>query len=217
MKKRATITISGDVQDVGFRGLVMRLAQKSSLVGYAENLPDGSVRAVCEGEEKFIKAFVKKLDIRNGDIDVEKLDVEWSKVQGKFKYFEVKYSDLGAEMFQGFGTAGRMLGDVRDEVKASRQDIKAMHIDLKKGFKETKDGLAEVKNEVRNVGQKVENMHTDMNTRFDTLDTKYGEFGKDMKALRGDISDMKLLATEFREFKDLFAIYVNHQLQKDSE
>jgi hypothetical protein len=63
----------------------------------------------------------------------------------------------------------------------------------------------------------VKSMHTDMNTRFDTLDTKYGEFGKDMKALRGDISDMKLLASEFREFKDLFAIYVNHQLQKDSE
>jgi hypothetical protein len=35
-----------------------------------------------------------------------------------------------------------------------------------------------------------------------------------MKALRGDISDMKLLASEF---KDLFAIYVKHQLQKDSE
>ena len=64
MKKRATIIISGDVQDVGFRGTVMRLAQKSGLVGYAENLPDGSVRAICEGEEKSIKVFARKLDIR---------------------------------------------------------------------------------------------------------------------------------------------------------
>jgi len=184
VRKRATAIISGDVQDVGFRGLVMRLAQKSDLVGYVENLPDGSVRAVCEGEEKSIKAFAKKLDIRNGDVSVDRVDVKWSKVQGKFKYFEVRYSNLGAEMFQGFATAGRMLKEVGQKV----------------------DG----------VGDKIDGMHTDMNTRFDTLDSKYGEFGKDMKALRGDIGDLKLLASEFREFKDLFAIYVKHQLEKDS-
>jgi acylphosphatase len=190
-KKRATIIISGDVQDVGFRGIVMRLAQKSELRGYVENMRDGSVRAICEGEEKAIKAFAKKLDIRNGDVSVENVDVKWSKAQGKFKYFEVKYSDLGAEMFQGFATAGRMLGDVTKEVRIVGQKVDV-------------------------VGQKVDSMHDDMNTRFDTLDTKYGEFGKDMKFLRGDISDMKLLASEFREFKDLFAIYVKHQLEKDA-
>ncbi|MFO7619166.1 MAG: acylphosphatase [Thermoplasmata archaeon] len=182
MKKRATIIISGDVQDVGFRGLVMRMAQKMNLVGYVENLPDGSVKATCEGEEKAIKTFIKMLDIRNRDINVEKVDVKWSKAQGKFKYFEVKYSDLGAEMFQGFATAGRKLSAID-----------------------------------HNLGNKIDAMHSDMNSRFDTLDTKYGEFGKDMKVLRGDIGDMKLLASEFREFKDLFAIYVKHQLDKDSQ
>jgi len=94
----------------------MRLAQKAGLVGYAENIPDGTVRAVCEGEEKAIKGFAKKLDLHEGDINVAAVKVEWSKPKGKFKYFEIKYSNLGAEMFQGFATAGKMLGEVAKKV-----------------------------------------------------------------------------------------------------
>jgi acylphosphatase len=182
-KKRATIIISGDVQDVGFRGLVMRLAQKAELFGYVENMPDGSVRAICEGEEKAIKGFVKKLDIRNGNISVEKVDVKWSKAQGKFKYFEVKYSDLGAEMFQGFATAGRMLGDVR-------LDIKAMHTDLKEGFSdlknETKEGFSDLKNETIKTHEKLDGIG---NTLGDVVE-RYGEFGEKMTKLEHDIGDL---------------------------
>jgi acylphosphatase len=155
VKKRATIVISGDVQDVGFRGTIMRLAQKANLTGYVENLPNGTVRAVCEGEEKSIKGLIKKLDIRNGDIYVEKIEAKWSKVQGKFKYFEVKHSDLGAEMFQGFATAGRKLSAID-----------------------------------HNLGNKIEAMHLDMNTRFDTLDNKYGEIGEKMTTLEHNIGDL---------------------------
>ena len=156
MKKRAEITISGDVQDVGFRGTIMRLAQKANLTGYVENLPNGTVRAVCEGEEKAIQGFVKKLDIHNSDIIVEKIDIKWSKVQGKFKYFEVKITNLGNEMFQGFATAGRMLNKVSQNVDGVRTEVISMH--------------------------------TDMNIRFDTLDTKYGEIGVKMSTLEHDIS-----------------------------
>ena len=109
MKKRATIIISGDVQDVGFRGTVMRLAQKAGLAGYVENLPDGTVRVVCEGEEITIKNFMRALNIRQGDVKVDNIHNQWSKVQGKFKYFQVKYSQIGAELFQGFATAGKKL------------------------------------------------------------------------------------------------------------
>ncbi|MBI5000452.1 MAG: acylphosphatase [Euryarchaeota archaeon] len=180
MKKRATVVISGDVQDVGFRGTVMRIAQKAGLIGYVENLPDGTVRAICEGEEKSIRGFLKKLEIRNDDISVEKVAVKWSKAQGRFKYFEVKYSDLGAEMFQGFATAGRKLS--------------TMHTDLKGGFKETKEGLSDLKNEMKGGFNKVEtaisSMHSDVNTRFDTLETRYGEIGHDIKTVKTDMAKL---------------------------
>jgi acylphosphatase len=51
MKKRAILTVEGDVQEVGYRSAVMKIAQKLRLVGYVENLPNGAVKVVCEGEE----------------------------------------------------------------------------------------------------------------------------------------------------------------------
>lgn len=183
-EKRATIALTGDVQDAGFRGKVMRIAQKQELTGYIENLPDGSVRVVCEGDEDLIDDFSKKLDIHEEYMDVEKIEVEFTEPTGEFEDFRVIFSDLGMEMFQGFATAGKMLNVVGLKVDGVSSDVRAMH--------------------------------SDMNNRFDKLDHTYGEFGKDMKTLKNDIGDMKLLASEFREFKDLFAVYVKHELEKDS-
>ncbi|MBI5001333.1 MAG: acylphosphatase [Euryarchaeota archaeon] len=169
MKKRATIVISGDVQDVGFRGTVMRLAQKAGLVGYTENMPDGSVRVVCEGEEKAIKSFIKKLDICEGVIDVEAVKVEWSKPKGKFRYFEVKYSNLGAEMFQGFATAGRMLTDVNTNIKTMHTDLKDGFSDLKSETRTTHEKLGSIDNRLGDalsrydkIGKKMDNVETNL-------------------------------------------------------
>lgn len=165
MKKRATLVISGDVQDVGFRGAVMRIAQKADLVGYVENLPDGTVRAICEGEEKAIKGFVKKLDIHGDDIDVEKIDVKWSKAQGKFKYFSVKVTNLANEMFQGFATAGRKLG--------------TMHTDLK-------DGFSDLKSETRTTHEKLGSID---NRLGDAL-SRYDKIGKKMDNVETNLAEL---------------------------
>jgi len=131
---RGTIVISGDVQDVGFRGKIMRIAQKSKLVGYVENLPDGSVQIVCEGEEEIIREFKKQLDIHEDGIEVENVELKWSDATDEFKWFEVKYSDLGMEMFQGFSTAGRKLDTVGQKVDGVSSDIRAMHTDMNERF-----------------------------------------------------------------------------------
>jgi acylphosphatase len=47
---RLTAVVRGDVQGVGFRWSVQREADRLGLTGYAENLPDGSVRVEAEGD-----------------------------------------------------------------------------------------------------------------------------------------------------------------------
>jgi len=42
--------VQGRVQGVGFRWFVSREAQRLNLVGWARNLPDGSVEVVAVGE-----------------------------------------------------------------------------------------------------------------------------------------------------------------------
>ncbi|MEA2032192.1 MAG: acylphosphatase [Euryarchaeota archaeon] len=49
--KRATIIAKGKVQKVGYRDFVQDSARELGITGYVENLEDGNVKIVCEGEE----------------------------------------------------------------------------------------------------------------------------------------------------------------------
>lgn len=174
MKKRVVLRAVGEVQKVGYRDLVQKTARKLGIVGHVENMRDGSVQIVCEGEDAVIGDFQKAIMVKVDFIDVNDVKIiETKKSTGEFEYFDIKYGSAEEELGERMGAGILYMAATRDEVKS---------------------------------------MHTDMNTRFDTLDSKYGEFGRDMKALRGDIGDLKLLASEFREFKDLFARYVDYQI-----
>jgi acylphosphatase len=48
--QRLKAVVMGEVQGVGFRWAVQRQAGHLGLTGYAENLPDGSVRVEAEGD-----------------------------------------------------------------------------------------------------------------------------------------------------------------------
>ncbi len=193
--KRATIVLTGEVQDAGFRGKVMRIAQKLELMGYIENLPNGTVRVICEGSESAINDFIEKLDIHDDDIDVEDISVELSDATNEFEWFEVKFDNLGMEMFQGFATAGKKLSDISQKV-----DVVGQKVDV--------------------VGQKVEKNYGKLDCidhRLDDALNRYDLFGKEITVIREDIGDLKKFANEFSEFKDLFALYVKHEMSKDSE
>ena len=46
---RREVYFSGQVQDVGFRYTVMRLAANREVTGFVRNLPDGRVQMIAEG------------------------------------------------------------------------------------------------------------------------------------------------------------------------
>jgi len=121
---RATITITGDVQEAGYRVIVRDTARKLGLVGFAENMPDGSVKVVCEGEKKVVEGFVQTIKIKTETITVENIKTDYSDANGEFdgKGFIVKVTDLGDEMFQGYATSlkyFRVGWDKQDETTAA--------------------------------------------------------------------------------------------------
>ncbi len=54
MEVRSVINASGEVQRVGYRGVVEHAARKMKLTGFAENIKPYDVRIVCEGEKASI-------------------------------------------------------------------------------------------------------------------------------------------------------------------
>jgi acylphosphatase len=53
---RLRLSIHGQVQGVWFRDSVRRTATAHGVSGWAENLPDGSVEAVLEGQPEAVRA-----------------------------------------------------------------------------------------------------------------------------------------------------------------
>lgn len=98
MQIRAIITASGDVQRVGFRDIVESIARKMKLVGFVENIKPYDVKIVCEGDKETIDSFVKRLDIKEYPVKVEKLDIIFSDASGGFTYFEIKRGDMAEEL-----------------------------------------------------------------------------------------------------------------------
>jgi len=71
---RLTALVHGRVQGVGFRAFVRRQALDLDLDGYAENLPDGRVEVVAEGERRELEHFLVKL--REGPPHAEVMDIQ---------------------------------------------------------------------------------------------------------------------------------------------
>ncbi len=158
--KRATIVVTGEVQKVGFRDFVQRVARKLGVVGYVENMRDGSVQVVCEARESKIEEFKKAIDVKFKFIDVENLEVvETTEATDEFQYFDIKRGDMAEEL-------------------GERLDVSILYLDATK---------EELKNEMRTgfsgVSRDIQSMHTDMNIRFDTLDDKYGAISRQMNTL----------------------------------
>ena len=55
---RQTVLFSGRVQGVGFRYTTSRVARRYTVAGYVQNLSDGRVKVVAEGEPSDVQGFI---------------------------------------------------------------------------------------------------------------------------------------------------------------
>lgn len=74
---RLTALVRGRVQGVGFRAFVRRQALDLDLDGYAENLSDGRVEVVAEGERRELEHFLVKLREGPPHALVADIEVSW--------------------------------------------------------------------------------------------------------------------------------------------
>jgi acylphosphatase len=87
---RLKAVIKGEVQGVGFRWAVQSQAGKLGLTGYAENLPDGSVRVEAEGAPDRLDQLEAFLHRGPRWAEVQSLDSERTPATGEFHRFEAR-------------------------------------------------------------------------------------------------------------------------------
>ena len=91
MKKTIEYLISGKVQGVGFRYQTNIKANKLGLVGFVENLSDGRVKIIANGEENKLEEL--KIWIEQGGVKVARISdintVEIKEFEIKENYFYI--------------------------------------------------------------------------------------------------------------------------------
>lgn len=96
MLRRLTARITGQVQGVGFRWFVQRIACSSGLTGYVRNMHDGSVEVVAEGEEAALQRLLDTLRQGSSAARVENIDAAWTAAANEYPDFGIEQASPDA-------------------------------------------------------------------------------------------------------------------------
>ena len=91
MKEWRVLRIHGKVQGVGYRFFATRVARRLGLKGHIQNLRDGTVEAMVEGEGSAIDDWIEELREGPRFAEVSRIDQEKRDYRGTFGDFDVKF------------------------------------------------------------------------------------------------------------------------------
>jgi acylphosphatase len=86
-RMRLTALVSGQVQGVGYRHFVQRRAENLRLTGYTENLSDGRVEVIAEGEKSNLEQLLHFLKQGSTHAVVKSVEVQWADPSGLTGFF----------------------------------------------------------------------------------------------------------------------------------
>ena len=90
MNKRMTVSFIGHVQGVGFRYSTQQIATGFDVLGTVENLPDGSVRLIAEGDETELTEFLQEIADSHLRAHIRQKEVVWTEATGGLSGFKIK-------------------------------------------------------------------------------------------------------------------------------
>ena len=116
MMKRLTATVSGKVQKVGYRKRIIDIAIAFGIKGVVENLEDGRVRIIAEGDEERLKWFETAIEIRNTLIQVASVERAYAPASGEFAGFGkiVAGDETDSRLDKGIEVMNKMLVAIID-------------------------------------------------------------------------------------------------------
>ncbi len=197
--RRLTAYISGKVQKTGYRARVISIARDFGLLGYVQNLDDGRVKVVAEGEDYDLESLLAALDIKNTLIRVADIQKEYSAATDEFQGFFKAITGNG-ETDQRLDVAAELLKQLIDVNKDVLKEIKATRVELREEIKATRDDL---KTEIGGVRDQVKSSGDLLAARIDSakdeiaasIDDIHSDLRDDLKErlvkIEADVSQIK--------------------------
>ncbi|MBM3243529.1 MAG: acylphosphatase [Candidatus Omnitrophica bacterium] len=90
MKKAFHAFYSGNVQGVGFRFTVQRIADELKVTGWVRNLSDGRVELVGEADEEKLNSFFSKINEAFSKY-IRDTQISWEPATGELSSFSIRF------------------------------------------------------------------------------------------------------------------------------
>ena len=181
MMRRANIRVKGNVQMAGFRTFIKNIADSVNVKGFAENLDEGSVKVVCEGEEEGINELIASVKQNLPSFArVDEVSAEYEDYKGEFTSFERRGDDIPQK-----ATLDDVLGVLKSfDSKAERlvSILGGMDVTLKSVKEDTssiKEDTSSIKEDTKLIPGIKENTNMMLEKQDDTIE--------EISSLRGDL------------------------------
>jgi len=188
--QRLNVYVSGKIQKTGYRARVVTIAQNLGLKGYVQNLDNGLVKVVAEGETANLEELLKAIDIKNTLINVTDIRKEFSPAIGDFDSFFKAVS--GGETDQRIDAAAHLLTKlivvnekILDVITATHEELKETHEEIRGSREDIRSSRDAIVSEIR--------MSRDATIEEIKTSNKVmaGEIGEARDAIVGEIGELR--------------------------
>ena len=206
-------TVSGTIQNVGYRAKVIRIAKGFGLTGFIQNLEDGRVRIIAESENGDFEKFIDAIRIKNTLIDVLDVEVGYADATGDFADFyklvgggetderldtaaeylkklisvtENGFSAMTGEMRSGFENLGTKMDVMLDKQSETTGEIRGLREAQSETTREIR-GLREAQSETT---REIRGLREDMKSY---MDRKFGEIEGELDVIKSALKASGML------------------------
>jgi acylphosphatase len=186
--EKIKVTVSGTIQNVGYRAKVIGIARAFGLTGFIQNLDDGRVRIIAESKNGDFEKFIDAIRIKNTMIDVLDVEVKYADATGDFADFYKLVG--GGETDERLDTAAEYLKEMISVMRTGFSDMRAGFSDMRAGFSDMRAGFSDMRTGVSEMIEKQDAMLTAQSETTDEirgLREAQNETTEEIRELRGDM------------------------------
>ncbi len=172
---RLTAYVSGNVQKVGYRKRVIDIARAFGLRGMIENLDDGRVKIIAEGDDEKLKWFEHAIEIKNTLIQVSNVEKAYNPAGGEFAKFGklVDEGETDSRLDKGIEVMNSMLVAIKQ--------VNTTLVDMNSNLGGKIDNLSCKMDEVNeNLGGKIDNLSCKMDEVNENLGGKIDKMDENL-------------------------------------
>jgi acylphosphatase len=193
--KKVILYVSGNVQASGYRAKVESIASFLGIKGYVQNLPDGRVKIIAQGEAANLEKLIRDINISNSLINVTNIEQEYTSLSEDYEDFH-KVVDKG-ETDERLDIAIDLFKELITVNKDGFNDLR----------KELGDKIDRVGEKVDAVGEKVDAVGEKVDAVGEKVDQSKIEITSEIHSMRDDFNthlEKRILHIEYElaEIKD---------------